>query len=354
MVETMKAFVMKQIGQVGVMEKPIPGPGPSEAIIKTTAALICTSVTHTVAGALGERPNLTLGHEAVGVIYKLGSAVHGFKEGDRVVVNAITPCFQCENCLRGYTSQCTQMLGGWKFANVKDGNMAEYFHVNNAQANLAPIPDSLTDEQVAYCTDMMSTGFMGAEHAAIPIGGSVAVFAQGPVGLMGTAGARLLGAGLVIAVESVPRRKELAKHFGADVVIDFKDQDPVQAILDLTGGQGVDSSIEALGSQATLEACIKATRAGGTISNVGYHGHGEYLQIPRVDWGVGMSDKTIRTGLCPGGAERMKRLMRLLETGRVDPTPLTSHRFKFAEIEKAFRMMQTKEDGMLKPLILFG
>ena len=354
MAQTMKAFVMKQIGQVGVMEKPIPGPGPSEAIIKTTAALICTSDTHTVAGAIGERTNLTLGHEAVGVIYKLGSAVHGFKEGDRVVVNAITPCFQCENCLRGYTSQCTQMLGGWKFANVKDGNMAEYFHVNNAQANLAPIPDSLTDEQVAYCTDMMSTGFMGAEHAAIPIGGSVAVFAQGPVGLMGTAGARLLGAGLVIAVESVPRRKELAKHFGADVVIDFKDQDPVQAILDLTGGQGVDSSIEALGSQATLEACIKATRAGGTISNVGYHGHGEYLQIPRVDWGVGMSDKTIRTGLCPGGAERMKRLMRLLETGRVDPTPLTSHRFKFAEIEKAFRMMQTKEDGMLKPLILFG
>jgi len=354
MAQTMKAFVMKQIGQVGVMVKPLPEPGPNDAIIKTTAALICTSDTHTVAGAIGERTNLTLGHEAVGVIYKLGSAVHGFKEGDRVVVNAITPCFQCENCLRGYTSQCTQMLGGWKFANVKDGNMAEYFHVNNAQANLAPIPDSLTDEQVAYCTDMMSTGFMGAEHAAIPIGGSVAVFAQGPVGLMGTAGARLLGAGLVIAVESVPTRKELAKHFGADVVIDFKDQDPVQAILDLTGGQGVDSSIEALGSQATLEACIKATRAGGTISNVGYHGHGEYLQIPRVDWGVGMSDKTIRTGLCPGGAERMKRLMRLLETGRVDPTPLTSHRFKFAEIEKAFRMMQTKEDGMLKPLILFG
>ena len=352
--QTMKAFVMKQIGQVGVMVKPLPEPGPNDAIIKTTAALICTSDTHTVAGAIGERTNLTLGHEAVGVIYKLGSGVHGFKEGDRVVVNAITPCFQCENCLRGYTSQCTQMLGGWKFANVKDGNMAEYFHVNKAQANLAPIPDSLTDEQVAYCTDMMSTGFMGAEHAAIPIGGSVAVFAQGPVGLMGTAGARLLGAGLVIAVESVPTRKELAKHFGADVVIDFKDQGPVQAILDLTGGQGVDSSIEALGSQATLEACIKATRAGGTISNVGYHGHGEYLQIPRVDWGVGMSDKTIRTGLCPGGAERMKRLMRLLETGRVDPTPLTSHRFKFAEIEKAFRMMQTKEDGMLKPLILFG
>jgi threonine dehydrogenase-like Zn-dependent dehydrogenase len=349
----MKAFVMKRIGQVAIMEKSIPEPGLNDAIIKTTAALICTSDVHTVAGAIGERTDLTLGHEAVGVIYKLGKAVTGFKEGDRVVVNAITPCYQCENCLRGYSSQCTQMLGGWKFANVKDGNMAEYFHVNSAQANLARIPDNLTDEQAAYCTDMISTGFMGAEHANIPIGGSVAVFAQGPVGLMATVGARLLGAGLAIAVETVPRRKELAKHFGADLVIDFKETDPVQAILDATDGQGVDSSIEALGSQQTFGACIRATRPGGTISNTGYHGHGEYLQIPRLEWGVGMGDKTIRTGLCPGGAERMKRLMRLLETGRVDPTPLTTHRFPFAEIERAFHMMQTKEDGILKPLILF-
>src|SRR5262249_25282569 len=242
---------------------------------------------------------------------------------------------------------------GWKFANVKDGNMAEFFHVNNAQANLAPIPASLSDEQAVYCTDMMSTGFMGAEHANIPIGGSVAVFAQGPVGLMATVGARLLGAGLVIAVETVPRRRKLAKLFGADTVIDFKETDPVQGILDATDGMGVDSSIEALGSQASLEACIKATRPGGTISNVGYHGHGEYLQIPRIEWGVGMSDKTIRTGLCPGGAERMKRLLRLLETRHVDPTPLTTHRFKFAEVERAFEMMQTKADGILKPLILF-
>lgn len=349
----MKAFVMRRIGEVGVMEKPVPEPGPNDAIVKTTAALICTSDTHTVAGAIGERKDITLGHEAVGVIYKLGSAVRGFREGDRVAVNAITPCYQCENCLRGYPSQCTQMLGGWKFANVKDGNLAEYFHVNNAQANLAPIPNSLKDEQAVYCTDMMSTGFMGAENAHIPIGGSVAIFAQGPVGLMATVGARLLGAGLVIAVENVPRRKELARHFGADLVIDFKEQDPVRAILELTGGQGVDAAIEALGGPGTFEACVRVTRPGGTISNVGYHGQGDYVPLPRLDWGVGMGDKVIRTGLCPGGAERMKRLMRLIEAGRVDPTALTTHRFRFDQIEKAFRMMQTKEDGILKPLILF-
>lgn len=349
----MKAFVMRRIGEVGVVEKPVPEPGPNDAIVKTTAALICTSDTHTVAGAIGERKDITLGHEAVGVIYKLGSAVRGFREGDRVAVNAITPCYQCENCLRGYPSQCTQMLGGWKFANVKDGNLAEYFHVNNAQANLAPIPNSLKDEQAVYCTDMMSTGFMGAENAHIPIGGSVAIFAQGPVGLMATVGARLLGAGLVIVVENVPRRKELARHFGADIVIDFKEQDPVREILELTGGQGVDAAIEALGGPGTFEACVRVTRPGGTISNVGYHGQGDYVPLPRLDWGVGMGDKVIRTGLCPGGAERMKRLMRLIEAGRVDPTALTTHRFRFDQIEKAFRMMQTKEDGILKPLILF-
>jgi threonine dehydrogenase-like Zn-dependent dehydrogenase len=354
MAQTMKAFVMKRIGEVGVMEKPIPEPGPNDAVIRTTAALVCTSDAHTVGGAIGERKDITLGHEAVGVIHRLGSAVRGFKEGDRVAVNAITPCYQCENCLRGWTSQCTQALGGWKFANVKDGNMAEYFHVNNAQANLAPVPDVLPDEKAVYCADMLSTGFMGAEHAAIPIGGSVAIFAEGPVGLMATVGARLLGAGLVIGVENVPQRQKLARLYGADEIVDFSKQDPVTAILDMTGGQGVDSSIEALGSEQTLINCIKVTRPGGTISNIGYHGHGDFVRIPRLEWGVGMSDKTIRTGLCPGGAERMKRLMRLIVSGRVDPSPMTTHRFKFSEIEKAFRMMQTKEGGIIKPLITFA
>lgn len=352
--QMMLAFVMHQMGSAGFMEKPVPqDPGPDGAIVKTTRTLICTSDSHTVHGAIGERHDLTLGHEAVGIVYKLGSNVNGLREGDRVAVNAITPCYKCDNCLRGFTSQCTEMLGGWKFANIKDGVFAEYFHVNDAQANLAPIPKSVPDDSAVYTCDMMSTGFIGAEHANIPLGGSVAIFAQGPVGLMATVGARLLGAGLIIAVESVPKRQELAKHFGADVIVDFKKQDAVQSILDMTNGQGVDSAIEALGTQPTLEACIRVTRPGGTISNVGYHGQGDYLQIPRLAWGVGMGDKTIRTGLCPGGKERMQRLLRLIENGRVDPTPLTTHRFHFSELEKAFRMMETKEDGIIKPLILF-
>ena len=157
----MTAFVMKGIGKVDFMEKPIPEPGPNDAVVKTTKALVCTSDVHTLKGALGNRTNLTLGHEAVGIVYKLGSAVKGVREGDRVAVNAITPCYKCINCLRGYPSQCQQMLGRWKFANVKDGSFAEYFHVNDAEANLVPILNSIPDDVAVYTTDMMSTGFMG-------------------------------------------------------------------------------------------------------------------------------------------------------------------------------------------------
>ena len=210
----MRAFVMKKIGEAGFVDKPIPeDPGANGAIVKTTKAFICTSDVHTKKGAIGERENLTLGHEAVGIVHKLGNQVKGVKEGDRVAVNAITPDFVCDNCQRGFTSQCSQMLGGWKFTNIKDGVFAEYFHVNDAMANLAIIPDNIPDEKAVYSCDMMSTGFMGAEHANIPVGGTVAVFAQGPVGLMATAGARLIGAGLVIGVESVPKRKEAVEAF---------------------------------------------------------------------------------------------------------------------------------------------
>lgn len=354
---SMKCFVMHAIGKVGMMDKPIPRPGPNDAIIKTTAALICTSDTHTVAGAIGDRHQLTLGHEAVGVIHELGdlAAASGlFKLGQRVAVNAITPCYACDNCQRGYPSQCGGPLGGWKFANIKDGSMAEFFHVNNAIANLAPIPDALSDEQAAYCCDMLSTGFIGAEFANIPIGGSVAVFAQGPVGLMATVGARLRGAGLVIGIDAMPNRLALAKKYGCDITIDINNEDPVEAIMKITNGRGVDSAIEALGSARTFAACVNATRPGDTISNIGYHGDGDTVPIPRLGWGVGMADKTIRTALCPGGSERMGRLMGLIEHGRVNPLHMTTHRFPFSQIEHAFKMMQTKDDGMIKPLITFN
>ncbi|HEX8035570.1 MAG TPA: NAD(P)-dependent alcohol dehydrogenase [Ktedonobacterales bacterium] len=350
----MKAFVMREIGKVGFMEKPIPQPGPDDVIVKTTRGLICTSDSHTVRGAIGQRENLTLGHEAVGIVHEIGSNVKLFKPGDRVLVGAITPDWGDPASQAGHSSQSGGPLGGWKFSNTKDGVFAEYFHVNEGDANMAKIPDSVSDDAAVYCCDMLSTGFMGAENGNVPIGGSVAVFAEGPVGLMATAGAKLRGAGLIIGVEAVPKRQELARQYGADVIVDFTKEDAVARILDLTGGLGVDTAIEALGADSTFQNCIKVTKPGGVISNTGYHGEGEFVHIPRIEWGVGMAEKTIATGLCPGGRLRMERLLRILEMKRVDPTAMTTHTFAFDDMERAFEVMDKKLDGVIKPLITFG
>ena len=349
----MKAFVMLGIERTGFVEKPIPTPGPLDAIVRTTHALVCTSDSHTVRGALGPREGLTLGHEAVGIVHQVGSEVKSFKPGDRVVIGAITPDWGSQEAQNGFPSQSGGALGGWKFANTKDGVFAEYFHVNEADANMAPIPDGVTSEQAVYCADMLSTGFMAAEHGNIPIGGSVAIFAQGPVGLMATVGAKLRGAGLIIAVETDPKRAQLARDYGAHLVVDFRKEDPVHRILAETDGIGVDTAIEALGAEQSFEQCVEVTKPGGTVSNVGYHGSGEFVSFPRLAWGVGMADKTIRTGLCPGGRLRLERLLRLLERGLVDPSKLTTHTFAFDEMPKAFDVMDRKLDDVLKPLIRF-
>jgi threonine dehydrogenase-like Zn-dependent dehydrogenase len=349
----MKAFVMKEIGAVGMMEKPVPRPGPNDAIIKTTAALICTSDSHTVRGGVGPRTDLTLGHEGVGVVSEVGSEVKVFRPGDRVVVGAITPDWGDPAAQAGHSSQSGAPLGGWKFSNTKDGVFGAYFHVHEADANMAKIPDGVPDEMAVYCCDMLSTGFMGAENGNIPIGGTVAVLAQGPVGLMATVGAKLRGAGLIIGVESVPNRQKLAHLYGADEVVDFSKEDVVDRVLDMTGGEGVDTAIEALGADITFQTAVKITKAGGTVSDIGYYGEGEFVHIPRVEWGVGMAAKTITTGLCTGGRLRMSRLLRTLEMKRVDPTMLTTHTFQFDEMERAFEVADKKLDDVVKVLIRF-
>jgi threonine dehydrogenase-like Zn-dependent dehydrogenase len=289
----------------------------------------------------------------VGVVHAVGSEVRDFRPGDRVLVGAITPDWGDLASQNGYPSQSGGPLGGFKFANSKDGVFAEYFHVNDADANLARIPDGVSDDMAVYCADMLSTGFMGAEKGNIPVGGTVAVLAQGPVGLMATAGARLRGAGLVIGVESVPGRQKLARAYGAGEIVDFTSEDVVERVLELTDGQGVDTAVEALGADVTFQTAVKITKPGGTISVIGYFGEGEFVRIPRVEWGVGMADKTITTGLCPGGRLRMERLLRVLEARMVDPSPMTTHEFAFEDMERAFEVSDKKLDDVVKVLIGF-
>ncbi len=349
----MKAFVMKEIGEVGTIEKDKPELGPNDAIVKPTKGLICTSDVHTVKGAIGEKEDLTLGHEAVGVVEEIGENVEVFEPGDRVAVGAITPDWGSDASQRGHSSQSNEPLGGWKYANVKDGVFSEYFHVNEADANMAPIPDDVTDEEAVYTTDMMSTGFAGAEIGDIPMGGTVAVFGHGPVGLMATKGAKLQGAGRILVVGSQEKRQKLAREYGADENVDYREVDTVEEIMELTNGEGVDTSILAIGMNHVFKQAIEVTKSGGTVSNIAYFGEGDYLEIPRAQWGVGMSEITINNILCPGGRTRLRRLLRLIKQDKVDPTGMTTHEFNFDEIEKAFEMMKNKEDGIIKPIIDF-
>src|SRR6476660_5941783 len=306
--ETMRAHVFHGVGRTSIEQVPIPEPKPGEALVRVTLTTICGTDLHIVRGEYPVKPGLVIGHEPVGVIAELGAGVTGYKVGERVLIGAITPCGQCRACLSGHLSQCGhgegyEALGGWRFGNTINGAQAEYLLVPNAQANLAKIPDDLSDEQVVLLADIASTGFSGAESAKIKLGDTVVVFAQGPIGLCATAGARLMGASFIIGVESDPIRMKMSKQMGANVVLDPKQCDVVGEVKRLTGG-GADVAIEALGTQVTFENCLRSLRPGGTLSSLGvYSGK---LAVPYDAFGAGIADYRIITTLCPGGKDRMR------------------------------------------------
>ncbi len=343
---TMKALVFRGPNQISVEQVPIPKPGPGQAVIRVTLTTICGTDLHILKGEYPVKPGLTIGHEPVGVIHELGVGVTGYKVGERVLVGAITPCGQCGYCLSGDWSQCGGPIGGWKFGNTIDGAQAEYLLVPNAQANLAKIPDDLSDEQVVLLADIASTGISAAESGDVKLGDTVAVFAQGPIGLCATAGARLRGAGFIIAVESDPVRAAMAKRMGADVVVDHTRTDAVEEIRRMTGGKGVDVAIEALGTQGTFESALRVLRAGGTLSSLGvYSGK---LSVPLEPFAAGLGDHKIVTTLCPGGKERMRRLMELVRHGRLDLRPLLTHSFPLDRITDAYELFGQRGGGVIK------
>jgi alcohol dehydrogenase len=355
-VPKMRAAVFVEPGRIILDEKPIPEVGPLDALMRVTTTTICGTDVHILKGEYPVARGLTVGHEPVGVIEKLGSAVQGYREGQRVIAGAITPSGYSNASLCGChaqdgagTAHGWKPIGGWKFGNTIDGCQAEYVLVPDAMANLAPVPDGLTDEQVLMCPDIMSTGFSGAESGCVRIGDTVAVFAQGPIGLCATAGARLMGATTIIGVDTVPARMEAARRLGADHVIDFRAEDPVDAIMRLTDGRGVDVAIEALGTQTTFEACLRVLRPGSTLSSLGVYSSD--LTIPLGAFAAGLGDHKIVTTLCPGGKERMRRLMGVIASDRIDLRPMVTHRFRLEQIEEAYELFANQRDGVLKVAI---
>lgn len=349
----MKAAVFVAPGRIELADKPVPNVGPNDALMRITTTTICGTDVHILKGEYPVAAGLTVGHEPVGIIEKLGSNVKGYQEGQRVIAGAICPSFTSYACQDGFPAQdggCEchgyKPMGGWRFGNTIDGTQAEYVLVPDAQANLAPVPDGLTDEQVLMCPDIMSTGFAGAEAANIKIGDVVVVFAQGPIGLCATAGAKLRGASMIIAVDGIDDRLKIAGQMGADVTLNFRKVDVVSEILKLTGGRGVDASIEALGLQSTFESALRVLKPGGTLSSLGVYSSD--LKIPLDAFHAGLGDKKIVSSLCPGGKERMRRLLSVVASGRVDLGALVTHSYTLNDIVAAYDLFANQRDGVLK------
>lgn len=349
----MKGYAMLKIGQSGWIEKERPACGPTDALVKPLAVAICTSDVHTLwEGAIGERHNMILGHEACGEVVEVGSLVKDFKPGDKVLIPAITPDWNSVEAQAGYSMHSGGMLAGWKFSNFKDGVFGEVFHVNDADGNLAILPSNIDPVDACMLSDMVPTGFHGAELADVQYGDSVLVIGIGPVGLMGVAGAALRGASRIIAVGTRPNCVEAANKYGAEEFISYKNGPIDEQVLKMTNGKGVDKVIIAGGGVETFAEAVRSLKAGGKIGNVNYLGKGDYIQIPRVEWGVGMGHKAILGGLMPGGRLRMEKLGSLVSSGKLNVHHLVSHVFDgWDNLEKALFMMRDKPADLIKPVV---
>ena len=350
----MKEFAMLRIGETGWIEKEKPVCGPNDALVKPLALSPCTSDIHTVwEGAIGERHNMILGHEGCGVVAEVGSNVKDFKVGDRVMVAAITPDWNSLEAQAGFPMHSGGMLAGWKFSNFKDGVFGEYFHVNDADGNLAHLPDEISPEEACMLSDMVPTGFHGVELADVQFGDNVLVIGIGPVGLMSVAGANLRGASRIICVGTRQVCRDAAAGYGATDFIGYKDGPIDEQVLKLTNGKGVDKIIIAGGGVETFEPAIKCLKPGGNIGNVNYLGEGTYVNIPRAEWGVGMGHKQINGGLMPGGRLRLEKLASLIVCKKLDVKPLLTHKFHgFKHVEDALMLMKDKPSDLIKPVVI--
>jgi threonine dehydrogenase-like Zn-dependent dehydrogenase len=349
----MKGYAMLGIGKTGWIEKETPRCGPLDAIVRPIAVAPCTSDIHTVwEGAIGEKHNLILGHEGVGEVVETGNLVKDFKKGNKVIIPAITPDWNSVEAQAGYSMHSGQILGGWKFSNQKDGVFGEFFHVNDADGNLALLPEGMDPATAAMLSDMVPTGLHGSELAQVQYGDTVCVIGIGPVGLMGVRGAVLRGASRLFAVGSRPNCINIAKEYGATDIINYKDGSILEQVMAKTGGIGVDRVIIAGGDNDTFAEAVRMLKPGGAIGNINYLGSGDYIKIPRLEWGVGMGHKMINGGLMPGGRLRMEKLAHLVVSGRIDPVKLITHRFEgFEKIEEALLLMKDKPKDLIKPVV---
>jgi threonine dehydrogenase-like Zn-dependent dehydrogenase len=350
----MKAFVLIEPGKVGWHDAPEPILTPYGAILRPVAVTPCSSDVHTVYGGGSRKaPNLILGHECVAEVLEVGELVQDFKPGELVAVPAITPNWRDYGIQEGNYKHASAPFSGHQLGRSIPGVFAEKFLIPDADTTLAKIPEGVSMEQALMCVDVVTTGFTGAESADIKIGDTVVVMGIGPIGLMAVEGARLLGAARILAVGSRPICTQLAKEFGATEVLSYKDGDIVSQVMERTDGLGADGVILCGGGDEVFSQAIDMARYGiGTISNVNYYGGTGSLAFPKFSGGRGMAGKTIHTELAKGGRNRIERLLKMIQYGRINPEKLVTHKlYGLEEVETALRMMKEKPRDLIKAMV---
>lgn len=329
----MKALVYRGPGKKAWTDKDKPAVlKPTDAVVRVTHTTICGTDLHILKGDVAEVPEgLTLGHEGVGVVEAVGSAVANFKPGDKVLISCVTSCGRCEYCKKQLYAHCTD--GGWILGHTIDGTQAEYVRIPHADNSLYPVPESADPEALVMLSDILPTGFeIGVLAGQVKPGDTVAVVGAGPIGMAVLLTAQFYSPSRVIMIDMDPERLEVSRQFGATDVIDARDGKAVEKVMAMTGGKGVDVSVEAVGIPATFDTCQQIIAAGGHIANVGVHGKPVSLALEKL-W---IRNITLTTGLVSTYSTPM--LLQTVQAGKVQPQKLVTHRFKLDEIEQAYEV----------------
>ena len=329
----MKALVYQGPGRKDWVEKQKPGiEKPSDVIVRVTKTTICGTDLHILKGDVpAVTEGRTLGHEGVGIVEEVGGAVTNFKPGDAVLISCVTSCGRCPNCKRQLYAHCSD--GGWILGHMIDGTQAEYVRIPHGDNSLYPIPPGADEEALVMLSDIMPTGLeIGVQAGRVKPGDTIAIIGAGPVGMSVLLTAQFYSPGRIIMLDTDPARLELARQFGATDTIEVGTEDAVARVMAMTNGEGVDVAVEAVGIPATFDICQKIVSAGGNIANVGVHGkpvelHIEELWIKNINIAMGL----VCTNTTP-------MLIKTLQSGKVDPGKLVSHRFKLGEIMQAYEV----------------
>ncbi|KAH8685148.1 chaperonin 10-like protein [Ilyonectria robusta] len=343
----MKALVYNAVNAVSLQDRPVPAiSSPTDVIVKVTKTTICGTDLHITKGDVATcEPGRILGHEGVGIVQATGASVTRFKEGDHVLISCISSCATCEYCRRGMHSHCTS--GGWILGNTIDGTQAEYVRIPHADSSLYPIPEGADEAALVMLSDIFPTGLeCGVLNGKVQPGGTVAVVGTGPIGLASIITAQMYSPTKIIAIDTDPNRLEFARDLGASDTVNSAKEDAVARVKALTDGKGCDSVIEAVGIPATFGLCQELLAPGGVLANVGVHGTKVDLHLENL-WDRNIS---ITTRLVDAVTTPM--LLKMVEAGKLQPSQLITHNFKFSEMEKAYQTFgKAAEHGALKVVI---